>query len=1197
MYLDRRLWAFTRGMRGRIAWAAVLALAAVAFGIARLALLGWLLARVFAGAPGGEIVALAALAAAAMALRGALEYARTMVAHRTAARIQVALRRAIHDKAVALGPAWFENQRSGELALAAVDGVEQLEVYFGAFMPTLLVAALTPIVAFAAVAFLDPVVAAVLLAAAVVALLLPAAFHRLDRKASLERAAAYGDFGAAFLDALQGLATLKAFGQSGARGQALSRRAHRLAQSTRWVNATSTLGRGIADGAVAIGAAAALTVGAWRVEAGAMEMSTLLMVLMMGVELFRPLRELRAQLHAGMMGQAAAHAVFRVLDARPPLAATAPMPAPPASGAPAIAFRHVSFAYPGREQRVHEGLSFTVAAGERVAVVGRSGAGKSSLLRLLLRFHDPQAGSVQVNGRDLRHMPACELRALVAAVAQEPYLFHGSIADNLRFARPQATPAEMEAACRTAHIHDFIASLPAGYATRIGERGQRLSGGQRQRLAIARALLAAARILVLDEALSSVDGENEAAIAAALARATAGRTVLVFAHRLSSVIDADRILVLDGGRIVEEGSHHVLMAAGGTYRRLMEEQARWAGERGQPIFDRDTAPPPADAPPADAATGESGGAILRAGAGGWARAARALFVLSRGGRLAMALAVLCGIGRVAAFIAVGALSALAVARLEAGRPFDDLLPWLALAAPLAGALHWLESWFAHDVAARQMTAMRERLFATLDRLAPAFLLRQRSGDLAAVATQDIETVRYFYGHSMAPALVSLLVPAAVLAVLLYGGWPLAAALAPFLALVAISPFLLRRRLDRLGGRAREALGALNAFTVDSIQGLAEIAAFRQGQPRSLAFQRLARRVERLRLPFFRDLTLQMALLEAATGLGGLAVVATGTAMAQAGALEARLLPFFALIAMAAFLPVAEIAQLGRQLADTLGAARRLQAIEDEPVAVADGPGAPPAPSSRGVALTLEQVRFGYRARARPALDGVSLTVPAGAKLALVGPSGAGKTTLAHLLMRFWDPDAGRILLDGADIRAWRLDALRRHIALVAQDTFLFDDTLKANILLARPDASPGELDAAIRRAALAGTVAGLRHGLETRVGERGARLSGGQRQRLAIARAFLKDAPVLVLDEATSHLDAASEAAVHRALADLARGRTTVVIAHRLSTVRDADPIAVMAAGRIVERGCHEELVAKGGAYARLIESQMAAAGGGRSRG
>ncbi len=1191
MYLDRRLWAFARGMRGRIAWAAVLALAAVAFGIARLALLGWLLARVFAGAPPGEIVALAALTAAAMALRGALEYARTMVAHTTAARIQVALRRAIHDKAVALGPAWFENQRSGELALAAVDGVEQLEVYFGAFMPTLLVAALTPIVAFAAVAFLDPVVAAVLLAAAVVALLLPAAFHRLDRKASLERAAAYGDFGAAFLDALQGLATLKAFGQSGARGKALARRAHRLAQSTRWVNATNTLGRGIADGAVAIGAAAALAVGAWRVEAGAMEMSTLLMVLMMGVELFRPLRELRAQLHAGMMGQAAAQAVFRVLDARPPLAEAAPMPAPGASEAPAIAFRRVSFAYPGREQRVHEGLSFTVAAGERVAVVGRSGAGKSSLLRLLLRFHDPQAGSVRVNGRDLRHMPACELRALVAAVAQEPYLFHGSIADNLRFARPQATPAEMEAACRTAHIHDFIASLPAGYATRIGERGQRLSGGQRQRLAIARALLADAPILVLDEALSSVDGENEAAIAAALARATAGRTVLVFAHRLSSVIDADRILVLAGGRIVEEGSHHALMAAGGAYRRLMEEQARWAGDHGRPVFARDAAPPPADAPPA-AATGESGGAILSAGAGGWARAARALFVLSRGGRLAMALAVLCGIARVAAFIAVGALSALAVARLEAGRPFDDLLPWLALAAPLAGALHWLESWFAHDVAARQMTAMRERLFAALDRLAPAFLLHRRSGDLAAVATQDIETVRYFYGHSMAPALVSLLVPAAVLAVLLYGGWPMAAALAPFLALVAVSPFLLRRRLDRLGGRAREALGALNAFTVDSIQGLAEIAAFRQGRPRSLAFQRLARRVERLRLPFFRDLTLQMALLEAATGLGGLAVVATGTALAQAGALEARLLPFFALIAMAAFLPVAEIAQLGRQLADTLGAARRLQAIEDEPVAVADGPGAPPPPASRGAALTLEQVRFGYRARARPALDGVSLAVPAGAKLALVGPSGAGKTTLAHLLLRFWDPDAGRILLDGADIRAWRLDALRRHIALVAQDTFLFDDTLKANILLARPDASPGELDAAIRRAALADMVAGLRHGLETRVGERGARLSGGQRQRLAIARAFLKDAPVLVLDEATSHLDAASEAAVHRALADLARGRTTVVIAHRLSTVRDADLIAVMAAGRIVERGRHEELVAKGGAYARLIESQMAATGG-----
>ncbi len=1190
MYLDRRLWVFTRGMRGRIAWAACLGLAAVVVGIARLALLGWLLARVFEGAAPGELAALAALVAAVMALRGALEYLRTMVAHETAARIQTALRRALHDKAVVLGPAWFESERSGEMALAAADGVEQLEIYFGAFLPTLLIAVLTPVAVFGFVVFLDPVVAALLLAAALAALLLPAALHRLDRRASLARAGAYADFGAAFLDALQGLATLKAFGQSGARAKALSRRAGRLAQSTRWVNAANTLGRGIADGAVAIGAAAALAVGAWRVEAGVMEMSALLMVLMMGVELFRPLRELRAHLNTGMMGQAAAHAVFRLLDARPTLAEAVPAPAD-GQEAPAIAFRDVSFAYPGRDERVHEGLSFAVAAGERVAVVGRSGAGKSSILRLLLRFHDPQAGSVRVNGRDLRRMSADELRAQVATVAQEPYLFHGSIAENLRFASPQATQEEMEAACRIAHIHDAIAALPAGYATRIGERGQRLSGGQRQRLAIARALLAAAPILVLDEALSSVDGENEAAISSALAGATAGRTVLMFAHRLSSVIDADRILVLEGGRIVEQGNHEALMAAGGAYRRLMEEQARWAGQRG--AFERDARPPPPAAAPAAAPA--SGGAILRAAGGGWA-GARALFSLATVEWLVMAFAVACGIGRVVAFIAVGALSALAVARLQAGLAFDDLLWWLAVAAPLAGALHWLESWFAHDVAARRMTAMRERLFAKLEKLAPAFLLHRRSGDLAAVATQDIETVRYFYGHSLAPAFVSLLVPAAVMAALLDGGWPMAAALAPFLALVAASPFLLRRRLDRLGGRGREALGELNAFTVDTIQGLAEIAAFRQGRRRSLAFERLARRVARLRLPFFRDLALQTALLEAATGLGGLAVAATGTAMVAAGALEAGLLPFFALIAMAAFLPVAEIAQLGRQLADTLGAARRLRAIEEEPVAVADGPGTPAIRAAGGAALALEEVRFRYPGRLRPALDGVSLAVPAGATVALVGPSGAGKTTLAHLLLRFWDADSGRILLDGTDIRRWRLDDLRRHIALVAQDTFLFDDTLRANILLARPDAGEGELAAAIERAALAETVAGLRHGLETRVGERGQRLSGGQRQRVAIARAFLKDAPVLILDEATSHLDAASEAAVHRALAELARGRTTVVIAHRLSTVRDADPIAVMAEGRIVEAGRHEALAAAGGAYARLVASQMAAAGRRRRR-
>jgi len=262
-------------------------------------------------------------------------------------------------------------------------------------------------------------------------------------------------------------------------------------------------------------------------------------------------------------------------------------------------------------------------------------------------------------------------------------------------------------------------------------------------------------------------------------------------------------------------------------------------------------------------------------------------------------------------------------------------------------------------------------------------------------------------------------------------------------------------------------------------------------------------------------------------------------------------------------------------------------VQREKPAVVDGSLRPPAPSG-GSAIRFEGVGFSYPGAHRPALDKVSLEIAAGTTLALVGPSGAGKTTVANLLLRFWDPNAGHILVDGVDLREFELDNLRARISLVSQDTYLFNDTLRANVALARPEADEAAVRHALEQAALAEFVDSLPEGLDTTVGERGVQLSGGQRQRVAIARAFLKNAPTLILDEATSHLDAVSEAQVRTALDALMRDRTTIVIAHRLSTVRDADRLAVLDRGRLVETGTHAELLASGGLYARLIRRQMA---------
>ena len=1302
MFFDHRLWQFTRGVRLRIAAAVAMGVFASLVGIGRLALLGWLLARVFAGDAFSELVVPFALVAAVMVLRGWIEHTRAMFAHRTAARVQLALRQRLYAKVVALGPAHFGLERTGAVLLSMIDGVEQLETWFGEYLPQLLVATITPLVVFAWLAFFDFPVAALMFGFAMFTLFAPWLFQRWDARSSARRSKAYRGFAAEFLDAVQGLATLKAFGQSTARGRLLAQRAHEVFRSTMWVLATNALTRGLTDTGIAVGSAAVLGYGAWRVTQGQMGLDVLLVVLMMGIEVFRPQRDLRALLHTGMLGPAAADDVFAVLDARPKVEPPAAPVALDGPLAPTVAFENVSFAYPGGRRAAHRGLSFRVGAGERVGFVGESGAGKSTIVRLLLRFYDPGEGVVRLGGHDLRRLRPEDVYRGVAVVNQDTYLFHGTVEDNLRFGKPDAGEEEIEAAARAANAHEFITRLPQGYATVVGERGIKLSGGQRQRIAIARALLRDAPILILDEALSAVDAENEAVIQQALDRLMQGRTTLIFAHRLSSVIGADRILVLDHGSIVETGDHASLMRAGGAYFRLMGAQAEEKGEGarseqagegarpgtlpGVPASAghagnaeegedaRFGTPPGAPAPAGIAGNGEDGprrreipledlhaddaaaqheptDAILRAQGLSWAGAFRELLRHVVPWKARLSLVLVFGIVRVVALIGVGVVSALAVAAVKHGEPYTQHLIVLAVIAPLAGVLHWLESWFAHDMAFRMLAEMRIALYEKLDRLAPAYLVRRRTGDLVAMATHDVELVEYFFAHTVAPFFVAVLVPAVVIGTLGWFGWPMAAALLPFLAVVALSPFLARHRIDALGSRAREALGDLNAHAVDTIQGLGEIIAFQRTGARGAEFTARIERHVGLRLPFFSDLTRQTAILEAATGLGGLVVVVTGARLAASGALDPAILPMLTLLAMSAFLPVSEIAHIGRQLADTLGATRRLYAVHNEAVAVRDGPGvdalprlgaeseygpesgsgpvgdgdgdgarlglrgsvspdsgrvghggAPSGPrgglgsdlSARpgGVEIEVQGVTFSYFRNRRLALDGATFIVPAGRTVALVGPSGAGKTTTAHLLMRFWDPDSGVIRLDGFDLREYRLDDLRERVALVTQDTYLFNETLRTNILLAKPEATGVELDAAVRRASLTAFVEALPEGLDTRVGERGVRLSGGQRQRVAIARAFLKDAPVLILDEATSHLDAVNEQAVRHALEALMSERTTIVIAHRLSTVRNADRIVVLDEGRTGEIGNHDDLVARGGLYSRLVGRQMGAAAG-----
>jgi ATP-binding cassette subfamily C protein CydCD len=1198
--LDKRLLILASDRRLALAATIGLGLAAGVLSVLVARYLSQIIGQVFLrGAGLVSVHLLLAWLFAILLLRALLALASERAANAIALDVKIGLRRRLFEHLLALGPAYTRQEHTGELANTALEGVEALDAYFSQYLPQLVLAALVPLTFLLFVFPLDWVSAVVLLVTAPLIPLFMILIGNLAQNLTRRQWRALSRMSAYFLDVLQGLTTLKILGRSRAQIGVIDQVSERFRQTTMSVLRVTFLSALVLEVVSTLSTAVVAVEIGLRLLYNQLTFEQAFFILLLAPEFYLPLRLLGTRFHAGMAGVSAARRIFDILETQPS-SKTASLPVaaePPSPASHPIRFEAVDFTY-GDERSALHGVTFTLQPGGKTALVGPSGSGKSTLADLLLGFLTPQAGTIRVGDRSLAEIPREAWRSQVAWVPQRPYLFQDSVAANIRLARPEASLAEVKQAARLAHAHDFIQALPQGYATPIGERGARLSAGQRQRLALARAFLKDAPLLVLDEATNNLDPESEALIQGALERLLDGRTALIIAHRLSTVAAADQILVLERGRVVESGTHANLLAQSGLYRRLLAASQGMdrRPEAGSPVqfdFNEPTIKP------ARAAQAPAISAILPQELESWGPAGfstlRRLLGFLKPYTVWVALAVLTGFATILSSIGLMTTAAYIISAAALHPSIADLqvaIVGVRFFGIARGLFRYLERYVSHQVTFRLLARLRVWFYAALEPLAPARLMSFHSGDLLARILNDIQTLESFYVRVVAPPLVAVLVGLTTCLFLARFSARLALALLLFMTIGGVGIPLLARRLGRRPGeQAILQRAALNVALVDGIHGMADLLANGRAQDQQGRVENLSQELAQAQRRMANVGGLQGALSSFSANIGMWVVLVLAIPLVHSGQVPGVSLAVIALAALTSFEATQPLPLAAQFLESNLQAARRLFELVDARPAVVDPPAPLPLPTairSKGFDLAVQHLSFRYLAfhPENEALHDLNFNLPAGAHLAIVGPSGAGKTTLVNLLLRLWDYQEGEIWLAGLDLRRFRADEVRSLMSVVSQNTDLFNASLRDNLLIARPGASRAQIEAAVEDAQLQDLVKSLPQGLDTWVGEQGLRLSGGERQRLAIARALLRDTPMLILDEATSNLDAITEQQVLQAIRELMGGRTALTITHRLVGLEEMDEILVLNHGECVGRGTYDELLAAGGLFRQMWDLQ-----------
>jgi ATP-binding cassette subfamily B protein len=1004
-----------------------------------------------------------------------------------------------------------------------------------------------------------------------------------------------------------------------------------------------------------------LALGGWLAIHGEIPLGVFLAFALYIGQMVAPVRALTSLVTVGQEARASVIRVYEVIDSRPVITEKPDAVVLP-PGTPDIELDDVAFGYLPSEP-VLRGLSLHVRPGETLALVGTSGSGKSTISLLLPRFYDVRGGAIRVGGHDVRDLTQDSLRASIGLVMEESFLFSDSIKANIAYGRPDATEQQIIAAAEAAEAADFIAGLPDGYDTVIGEQGLTLSGGQRQRVSLARALITNPAILVLDDATSAIDATIEAQIHATLRKVMAGRTTLLIAHRRSTLQLADRIAVLDEGRLVDEGTHEELTERCPLYRLLLagpgdDAEGVDAGElgyhqntgHGGPAALRE--PVSAGVTPAlwradkasnghGTAPGMNGGSQLAGLAG--AGIGRGLGAAGRGGGgrggAAAAGSMLAGIpptpellAKVDALPPADDLPGVSRANSRAADPHFtlrrllrpiafamliglvldglDAVASIAMPALVRGGIDhgvlvkdfhpiivvsligfaivsadWVINAVQTNVVGRNgermLYTLRVKIFSHLQRLGLDFYEREMSGRIMTRMTTDVDALSTFLQTGLITMVNSVLTFVGVLVALLLINFKLGLILFTIIPVLVAATFVFRAKSSKAYADAREKVSIVNADLQENVAGLRTAQAYRREEHNQDHFAALSYGYRNSRLRAQRYIALYFPFVQLLSTVAGALILFVAAGEVHNKTLTAGGLIAYLLYIDLLFSPIQQLSQVFDGYQQAAVGLRRIKELLRRPTSTPQAANPRPVGRPRG-RIEFRDVQFRYSGQPQDALADVNLVVQPGETVALVGQTGAGKSTMVKLVARYYDVTSGSLLVDGTDIRELDLAGYRQQLGVVPQEPYLFAGTVRDAIAYGRPDASDAEVEAAAREVGAIDMIARLPGGFRHEVAERGRNLSAGQRQLIALARAYLVDPAILLLDEATAALDLSAEAAVNRATERLTARRTTLVVAHRLTTASRADRIVVMESGRIAEVGTHDELLERGGSYTAL---------------